>query len=187
MTATLDIPGVHGREIARLRRALEEISKAEGRFNRDPITFAQQTILEMRAIANVALRGASGLLLLVLLSCTPTPVVPPGPPPPVVVLPPPVVVDSPPPVPPRWQDSTLLVLAGPPGRAMVELIGQRPDSADVYLFDMDGRTFLIATIPGRVWFFPGTSGGFRVHEAADDAYQPIPPAKVLLTLTRHPE
>jgi hypothetical protein len=42
-------------EVAKLRLALEQISKGEGRFSRDPLTHASNTIEDMKAIATKAL------------------------------------------------------------------------------------------------------------------------------------
>ncbi len=42
-------------EVTRLRDALTEIAKGEGRFNRDQLTFAQNTIEDMKALAVKAL------------------------------------------------------------------------------------------------------------------------------------
>ena len=39
----------------RLRKALEEIAKGEGRFSRDPLTHANNTVQDMKAIALAAL------------------------------------------------------------------------------------------------------------------------------------
>jgi len=44
-------------EVGRLRAELKEIAKGEGRYNRDPLTHASNTIEDMQALAIAALRG----------------------------------------------------------------------------------------------------------------------------------
>lgn len=44
-------------EINRLMDALKEISKGMGRFSRDPLTHADNTIEDMKRLANKALEG----------------------------------------------------------------------------------------------------------------------------------
>jgi hypothetical protein len=48
------------RELSRLRDALRSIAKGEGRFNRDPLTHASNTIEDMIAIAEAALGDQPG-------------------------------------------------------------------------------------------------------------------------------
>jgi hypothetical protein len=44
-------------EVERLKEALTDIAKGEGRYNRDPLTHASNTIEDMQALASAALRG----------------------------------------------------------------------------------------------------------------------------------
>lgn len=43
------------RRVAELEAALREIEKGAGRFSRDPLTFAQNVIEDMKALATAAL------------------------------------------------------------------------------------------------------------------------------------
>ncbi len=44
-------------DIQRLRAALTEIAKGEGRYSRNPLTHAENTIVDMRSLATAALEG----------------------------------------------------------------------------------------------------------------------------------
>jgi len=45
------------KHIEAMEKALREIAKGEGRFSRDPLTHASNTVEDMKAIAAAALRG----------------------------------------------------------------------------------------------------------------------------------
>jgi len=63
MTADRELADAYGlivdlkARIEVLEGSLREIAKGEGRFSRDPLTHATNTIEDMKAIAEAALRG----------------------------------------------------------------------------------------------------------------------------------